>query len=110
MGAATSNTHVISVRENTQCPGAKIKRTNQSKGPPSVRVQNTPVRAEVLARHLVGYDKDKASYLIEGFSYGFHVESEGLLGSRTEVNNPGMSKHLHTVLRKKLQNKLMQVG
>ena len=58
----------------------KKKRTNQRKGPPRVRGKNTSVKAKILAHYLVGNDKDKASYLPDGFSYGFHVESEGLVG------------------------------
>ena len=45
--AEISNTHVTSVKETMQCQNAKRKRTNQRKGPPPVRVKNTPVKAEV---------------------------------------------------------------
>ena len=68
------NTPATGVRENTQCPSVEKKRTNRSRSPPRVSVKNTTVKAEVLAKYLVGYDEDKASYLIDSFSHGFHIE------------------------------------
>ena len=104
--AATTSTHATIAKVTTRSLSVKKEKTNRTHGPTPVRVRNTPVKPDVLSHYLQGYDQEKASYLVDGFSYGFHVESEGLVGSRTEVHNPRMAEHLRPVLRKKLQKEI----
>ena len=92
--AATTSTHATIVKDTTRSLSVKKGKKNWTQGPTPGRVRNTPVKPDVLSHYLQGYDQEKASYLVDGFSYGFHVESEGLVGSRTEVHNPRMAEHL----------------
>ena len=73
---------------------------------PTERVPNTPVRPNVLSTYLDGYDPEKAAYLINGFSEGFRIESEGLEGECLMVDNPRLPEHLRTVLEKKLRKEI----
>ena len=72
--------------------------------PPAVKKEpekspSGPVRSEVLARYLEGYDPVQLAYLVRGFSKGLEEESLGL-------DNPRLSKHLWLVLEKKLQKEI----
>ena len=67
---------------------------------------NTPVKSDVLATYLEGYDPKKSAYLISGFSEGFRIESEGLDQENLVRDNPQLPDHLRPVLEKKLQKEV----
>ena len=66
----------------------------------------TPVRPNVLSAYLDGYDPEKAAYLINVFSEGFRIESEGLEGECLMVDNTRLPEHLRPVLERKLQKEI----
>ena len=60
------------------CPTAKSLGQPLGERGATERGPNTPVRYDILSAYLDGYDPKKAAYLINVFSEGFRIESEGL--------------------------------
>ena len=77
--AATTSTHATIAKDTTRSLSVKKEETNRTQGSTPVRVRNTPVKPNVLSHYLQGYDQEKASYLVDGFSYGFHGSRRALL-------------------------------
>ena len=99
---AHRSTGATGVMRTTACPTAKSLGQTMVERGATERVPNTPVRPNVLSAYLDGYDPEKAAYLINGFSEGFRIESEGLEGECLMVDNPRLPEHLRPVLEKKL--------
>ena len=68
--------------------------------------RSSPVKVEVLSRYLDGYDPVKLAYLVDGFTYGFKLESVGLEEKRVDIPNPRMPSHLQPMLENKLKKEI----
>lgn len=60
----------------------------------------TPVNPAKLAQYLIGYDKTKTKYLLEGFRNGFHLEFEGKRGFQLSSNLKSALENKEVVTKK----------
>ena len=102
----TTSTDATSATCLIECPIAQ--RSIQSSAGKKAPVQrpSAPLKPQVLARYLHGYDPVLSDYLVKGFSKGFRVESESLEKESLGVDNPQLPNHLLLVLGKKLQKEI----
>jgi hypothetical protein len=62
----------------------------------------TPINPNRLLEHLqhISYDLEKTQYLVNGFTYGFRIQHQGIVSGPTPVNDPSISQHFEIALQK----------
>ena len=68
--------------------------------------ERTPIKIDALKAYLQGYDRVKTQYLLDGFSQGFMLQSQGLQSANTDVKNPSIPNQLVAEVQKKLQKEI----
>ena len=63
--------------------------------------ERTPIKIDALKAYLQGYDRVKTQYLLDGFSQGFMLQSQGLQSANTDVKNPSIPNQLVAEVQKK---------
>ena len=102
--AATTSTNATDAKARTQRPSAPLRiRTKERK--PDVS-EKTPIKIDALQAYLEGYDSVKTQYLLDGFSQGFMLQSQGLQSANTDVKNPSIPNQLVAEVQKKLQKEI----
>ncbi|XP_064635798.1 uncharacterized protein LOC135492980 [Lineus longissimus] len=67
----------------------------------------TPIKPQVLAKYLEGYDHELTTFLLDGFTDGFRLEYQGVRASSFCPNSPSASKHPE-VIDKKIASELQE--
>ena len=102
--AATTSTNATDAKARTQRPSAPLRtRTKERKPDMSGK---TPIKIDALQAYLEGYDSVKTQYLLDGFSQGFMLQSQGLQSANTDVKNPSIPNQLVAEVQKKLQKEI----
>ena len=107
-GGAISNT-LATGAEGTTLRASVRKRPTRANPGSNTGGPRTPVKVEVLAGYLEGYDSTKTAYLVRGFTDGFMLESEGLQDPKLDAPNPPLPPHLKAQVQNKL-DKEIQAG
>lgn len=60
----------------------------------------TPIKPQILAKYLQGYDPTLAQFLLNGFTEGFSLEYQGRRSSRVCPNSTSAGEHPEVIDRK----------
>ena len=103
-GAATTSTNATDAKARTPHPSAPQKTRIKERKPDMS--ERTPIKIDALKAYLQGYDRVKTQYLLDGFSQGFMLQSQGLQSANTDVKNPSIPNQLVAEVQKKLQKEI----
>ena len=84
-----------------------VKRASPVNLIPVVSRLPTPVSPKFLDNLLQGYDKDKREYLVQGFSFGFHLNSKGMSVSSQSTNLKSALENAK-IVQEKLNKELLK--